>query len=112
MKLPIFIFVPLFLVGCARPDHAASAHPPTAAVAPAARSLDAFRFNWPTTTVQDVIAKLGAPDRDVGSGIYILEDRLQDGSRVWIGSPNNSQTLYVRHGAASVGESEVVYERR
>jgi hypothetical protein len=62
--------------------------------------------------VQDVIARLGAPDRDVGSGIYILEYRLRDGSHVWIGSPNNSQIIYVRHGAASIGEGEVLYERR
>src|SRR5690349_12081294 len=79
MNLQCFILARLLLIVCVQSDHVASVQPSTTAVAPAPRTLDSFRFSWPTTTVQDVIVRLGAPNRDIGSGIYILEYRLQDG---------------------------------
>ena len=52
-----------------------------------------------------VTSKLGNPDRDVGSGLYVYAYRLNDGSDVLIGSADGSSILYVRHG------TKVLFER-
>jgi hypothetical protein len=61
--------------------------------------------------MQQVIAKLGKPDRDVGSGIYIFVYQLSDDSCIWIGSADNSRIMYVRHGTKSIDGSEILYRR-
>ena len=107
------ISLALLLAGCTQPSGPpSSALPPPSATEPAPRSLDCFAFDWATTTVQDVVAKVGAPDGDVGSGLYILAYRLRDGSHVWIGSADNSTIIYVRHGRGLIAEGETLYERR
>lgn len=112
MALRYYIFlIILLLTACTQPGKTGSVQTDMTAVVPSERTLDSFRFDWPKTTLQDVIAKVGIADRDIGSGLYILEYRLQDGSKVWIGSTNYSDILYVRHGMASLGQSEIVYGR-
>jgi hypothetical protein len=76
---------------------------------PGKHSLDEFRFDWPHTTVQDLEAKVGAPDRDIGSGLYVLAYRLRDGSSVLVGSADNSRILYVIHSVS--GKREEIYRR-
>jgi hypothetical protein len=86
-----------------------TAAPAISGIVTPSRSIESFRFIGPTTTMQQVKAKLGEPDRDVGSGIYIYEYLLTDGTRVWIGSSDNSRILYVRHGITSINDGEVLY---
>jgi len=56
--------------------------------------------------MHEVIAKLGKPDRDVGSGLYVYAYRLNDGTDVLIGSSDGSGILYVRHG------TEVLFQKK
>jgi hypothetical protein len=106
----LLILVALLLVACTQFDHARSGQVDSPCVVHRALTLDSLRFNWPSTTVPEVIARLGAADRDVGSGLFVLEYRLQDGSKVWLGSANYVDILYVRQGT-SLRESELVYRR-
>jgi hypothetical protein len=106
------VILALLLAGCTGPSQPASAQPRGAATESAKRSLNSFVFDWATTTVQDLITKVGPPDRDVGGGIYILDYGLQDCSHVWVGSLDNSMIIYVRHGGGLIGEGEILYERR
>ena len=110
MKPVCIGFVVLLLGGCAQPSRRVSSQAAAPAISVGTHSLDQFRFDWPRTTVQDVVAKVGKPDRDVGSGIRVLEYRLRDGSRVWVGSSDNSQIMYVTHGI-SASRSGPIYER-
>lgn len=48
--------------------------------------------------MQQVITKLGDPDRNIGSGIYVFIYVLSDETEVWIGSADGSHILYVKHG--------------
>ena len=106
MKPRHLIFLALVLAGCSQPSRPTA--PRSSATTNGTHSLDEFRFDWPAM-VQDVVAKVGAPDRDIGSGIYILEYRLRDASCVWIGSADNTNILYVRHGTTSIRDGEVLY---
>jgi hypothetical protein len=110
MTFRLLIFIPLLLVGCTGPRDSDATAPAALTDAQASRSIEAFRFIGPTTTVQEVIQKLGAPDRDVGSGVYIYEYRLRDGSRVWIWSADDKHIGFVRHGTTKIDGSEVLYE--
>jgi hypothetical protein len=56
--------------------------------------------------MQQVIAQLGKPDRDAGSGIYVFVYGLSDGTEVWIGSADGSHILYARHG------TDILFEKR
>src|SRR5262245_7850771 len=62
------------------------------------RNVESFRFVGATTTVQQAIARLGPPDRDVGSGLFVYSYRLVDGTEVLIGSQDGTRITYVRHG--------------
>jgi len=75
-------------------------------------TVDDFRFIGAHTTMQDVIARVGAPGGDIGSGIHIYLYRLEDGTLVWIGSPDGSEILYVRHVGRLPEQSSTLYERR
>jgi hypothetical protein len=96
MTLRFLILIPFMLAGCAHPPR--SDAPTTSVSAPSSRTVESFRFIGAATTLQDVTARFGAPDRDVGSGIYIYAYRLTDGSDVLVGSADGSHILYVRHG--------------
>lgn len=69
-------------------------------------SLDSFRFIGAQTTMQEVTARLGKPDRDTGSGLHVYMYRLSDGTAVLIGSSDGSAIMYVRHGG------EVLFPRK
>lgn len=101
----------LVLGGCARPGHPLSANSTAPATVAGTHSLDEFQFDWPHTTVQDVEAKAGKPDRDLGSGIYILEYRLRDGSSILLGSSDNAQIMYVTHRFRG-NERKAIYVRQ
>jgi hypothetical protein len=94
------------LTGCAHSHRSEAPAPTVAAGAPSSRTVESFRFIDAATTLHDVTARVGAPDRDIGSGIYIYAYRLADGSDVLVGSADNSHILYVRHG------QDVLFERR
>ncbi|MCB1229043.1 MAG: hypothetical protein KDN19_02190 [Verrucomicrobiae bacterium] len=96
MTLRFLILISLMLAGCTHIPR--SEAPPASVSAPPSRTVESFHFIGAATTLQDVIARLGAPDRDVGSGIYIYAYRLTDGSDVLVGSADGSHILYVRHG--------------
>ena len=44
---------------------------------------------------QAIVAKFGAPDRDIGSGIHIFVWELKDSTELWIGYVD--RILYARH---------------
>jgi hypothetical protein len=105
----------LLLVGCTKPDRSDVSTPVAPTAAQASRSIESFRFIGPTTTIQQVIAELGAPDRNVGSGVYIYEYRLNDGTRVWIWSADNTHIGFVRYGGTNItniGDGKILYERK
>ena len=106
MKFRFFIFIPVLLVGCTAPRHPDAPTPIAPPAAQVSRSIGSFRFIGPETTMQQVITKLGTPDRDIGSGLYVYAYRLSDGTDVLIGSADGSHILYVRHG------TEVLFEKR
>jgi hypothetical protein len=65
---------------------------------PTARQLSAFKGFTEETTVAELFQKVGAPDRDNGSGkrhIYIWE--LEDGSEVWAATADNKKMWYLDH---------------
>ena len=101
MKIRFLMLIPLLLVGCAH-VHEGIATNSTLSL----RTLDSFRFIGATTTFQDVTARFGKPDLDVGYGQHGYGYRLSDGSFVMIGFADPSEILYVRHG------EEVLFERK
>ena len=105
MKLQFLIFIPVLLVGCAQPRRSEAPTPNARTTTQASRSIESFRFIGSETTMQQLTAKLGDPDRDIGSGLYVYAYRLSDGSDVLIGSADGSRILYVRHG------TKVLFER-
>jgi hypothetical protein len=56
--------------------------------------------------MQDVIGRVGPPDKDIGSGIHVYVYRLLDGSEILVGSSDGASILYVRRGDA------VIYQRK
>jgi multidrug efflux system membrane fusion protein len=48
-------------------------------------------------SLAEVRERVGDNEKDVGSGIHILEYRLDDGSRVLIGFPDLNRLIYVKH---------------
>lgn len=104
LTLRCILLISFALAGCtdSRPSE-----PPTA-VAPSSgqvsRTIESFRFIGSGTTVGEVTARLGAPDRDLGSGLYVYGYELADGSEVRIGSADGTNVLYVRHGRDTLFE--------
>ena len=103
-RFPILLV--LILAGCTSSHQSGTAAAPISGSKSSAQTVESFRFIGPATTVQDVTARLGAPDRDVGSGLYVYAYRLADGSDVLIGSGDGSHILYVRHG------QDILFEKR
>ena len=87
MRFLLLTFVSLLLIGCTtpRPNEQAS------------RSIESFRFIGAQTTVQQMIEKLGQPDRITTAGIYTYFYGLSDGTGIRIGSPDGSRVVFVRH---------------
>lgn len=98
MAFRFLILIPILLTGCNLSHRADTSTVTTPVVEHSSRTLDSFRFIGADTTLNDVTARLGEPDRDIGSGIYIYEYRLSDRSYVLIGSADRLHILYVRHG--------------
>jgi hypothetical protein len=96
MRLRFLILISFLLAGCTPPPRSDTRVNSTSAPSP--RTVESFRFIGATTTLQDVAARFGPPDRDVGSGIYIYAYRLTDGSDVLVGSADGSHILYAKHG--------------
>jgi hypothetical protein len=63
-----------------------------------ARSIQQFRKITPQMTMKDVIKLCGLPDIDTGSGLYVFEYKLADGSAVFIGTGDLEHLTYVKHG--------------
>ena len=61
------------------------------------RKVEAFRELRKGMSLRDVQAWVGNAEKDVGSGIHIMEYRLDDGSRVLIGFPDFNKLIYVKH---------------
>ena len=61
------------------------------------RRLDAFRDLKKDMSLAQVREWVGDADKDIGSGIHILEYRLDDGARVLIGFPDFKRLIYVKH---------------
>jgi hypothetical protein len=61
------------------------------------RRLDAFRALRKGMSYDAVTDWVGFADRDIGSGIHIMEYVLDDGSRVLLGFPDFNRLVYVRH---------------
>ena len=59
------------------------------------RDLAQFRLLTKDSTVAEVKRQVGEPDGDLGSGIYMYFWKLDDGTRVIVGTPDNSRVLYV-----------------
>jgi hypothetical protein len=95
--------------GCKQSVSPASA-PTSAQVAsaPEARTVDSFDFIGPGTTVPQVVAKVGAPDDDIGTGHHVYVYRLSDGAEVLVGSPDGSEIWYARHGSTAIYEGPLV----
>jgi hypothetical protein len=51
----------------------------------------------------EMISLFGNPDRDVGSGIYIFEYKLEDGTRILFGFTDLYNILYVLHEDTNTG---------
>jgi hypothetical protein len=96
------------LAGCGEPASrdAVEATAPHSAQPLHRRSVEAFAFVGPGVTMQDVIGRVGPPDKDIGSGIHVYVYRLLDGSEILVGSSDGASILYVRRGDA------VIYQRK
>ncbi len=78
------------LAACAK----ALDHPPRTDFA---RKVELFRELKKGMALAQVSEQVGAADKDIGSGIYVLEYRLDDGARVLIGFPGFERLIYVIH---------------
>jgi hypothetical protein len=72
------------------------------------RSLDAFRALKKGIPLTEVIAWVGDPDRDVGSGMLVMEYKLADGSRVLVGFVKRESLMYVNHEGKDGKVTELV----
>lgn len=62
-------------------------------------SVDDFRMFWEKAkpSVPEIVKSFGPPDKEVGSGIYILKYHLGDGSSVLIGTSDMKVVRYIFH---------------
>ena len=61
------------------------------------RSITDFDIFISHPSVQEIIAKVGQPERDIGSGLHVLKYTLCDGSSILIGSPDLKRVMYIKH---------------
>jgi hypothetical protein len=107
MRLPAVLVLACAVSGC-RTVAEDPSDPPTpvrgpgpAASAPAAvataRTIEIFERVTAGMSMAEVMRLCGAPDEEVGSGIFIYLYRLSDGSFVRVGTPDKERLLYVVH---------------
>ena len=61
------------------------------------RTLENFKQLKAGLSLGEVQEWIGEPDRDIGSGIHVLEYKLSDKTRVLIGFPSFDKLIYVKH---------------
>jgi hypothetical protein len=61
------------------------------------RKLEYFRDLKKGMSYTEAAAWVGHADKDIGSGIHVMEYRLGDGSRVLLGYPDFERLIYARH---------------
>jgi hypothetical protein len=61
------------------------------------RKVELFRDLKKGMSLFEVRERVGDANKDIGSGIHIMEYRLEDGSRVLIGFPDFTKLIYVKH---------------
>jgi hypothetical protein len=59
------------------------------------KDLAHFRLLTKDSTMSDVKRLAGEPDGDMGSGIYVYFWKLDDGTQVLVGTPDNIRLFYV-----------------
>lgn len=59
------------------------------------KTLADFRTIKAGDSADEIRKKFGEPEKDIGSGIYIYQYRLEDNSLVWVGF--TTTVLYVDH---------------
>jgi hypothetical protein len=59
------------------------------------KDLAHFRMLTKDSTMTDVKRLAGEPDGDMGSGIFVYFWKLDDGTRVIVGTPDNERVLYI-----------------
>jgi hypothetical protein len=74
-------------LSCNRPQQTGSQRP--------MKDLAHFRLLTKDSTVPDVKRLVGEPDGDMGSGIFMYFWKLDDGTRVIVGTPDNERVLYI-----------------
>ena len=57
-------------------------------------------------TFASLTAILGAPDRDIGSGIFILVYDLSDGTKITVGTPDKKSVISVYHDNMQIYKKE------
>lgn len=62
--------------------------------------LSVFEKVTPCSTLADVLAKVGEPSADIGSGLYIKEYKICGGGTVHAGAPSMDSLLYVNYESA------------
>ncbi len=107
----LFILLSISLVGCGKGDNIrqptpSTKEPSTEPATPQTRNnltMDDFRKLRPEMTLDQVYALVGQPAKDVGSGVYILQYILSDGTLIFVGSTGKN-IWYVKHGDLHNGE--------
>ena len=61
------------------------------------RKVEAFRELKKGMSYGEIQEWIGKADKDIGSGIHVLEYKLDDDSRVLIGFPDFNKLIYVKH---------------
>jgi len=54
---------------------------------------------------------LGEPDKDMGSGIYVLEFRLKDKTIVVVGTPDKKEVWYIYRAGLKINDVFQIYEK-
>lgn len=75
---------------------------------PSERTLDDFTFVTQDTSYADIEARLGKPDKDIGSGIHIFVYELNDGGEVWFGFADLNQMIYAKYQTATGEEVDLL----
>ncbi len=67
--------------------------------------LSQFKEESPYDYIESI---LGQPDEDIGSGMYVLEFKLEDGTRITVGTPDKEEVWYIYHTGPGMDDSSVV----
>ena len=72
-------------------------------------SAKALRRIKSKMSMKRIIKLCGEPEKDIGSGIHIYVYELEDGSSVWVGTPDRKRIIYVTHVLPD-GEKRVIIQ--